>query len=347
MLLLVAPNERKVWIATGYGAGGFLTDAMSGRHHPRGDPPALQAEPARLRRRDRGRRRRHHQADEPAARGSAEECRGRPASAAAAPAFRRQSRCPSSSGCSSSASSSCRISAAAAVGAIASPARRDQPVGGAVGPERTQPRFARRLGRRIVWGGGGGGWGGGGGFSGGGGSFGGGGASRIMVMQLTDADRDKVSRRDRRGGSDQQWRDRRGRDADQRSLSRCRRCTGRWSRCSRCLPGRRGDRPRSIWWYDFLFGGWQPEPTLSQLLTLLMVFAALKFTVASADPQMDAASAGADPGCHQASPRSPPRGRDLQGRGRAPHDGPHRHPDLSVDGRAAGRDRRPTRRSPR
>lgn len=35
-----------------------------------------------------------------------------------------------------------------------------------------------------------------------------------------------------------------------------------------------------IWWYNFLFGGWQPEPTLSQLLTLLMVFAALKFTVA-------------------------------------------------------------------
>jgi len=35
-----------------------------------------------------------------------------------------------------------------------------------------------------------------------------------------------------------------------------------------------------ISWYDFLFGGWQPEPTLSQLLTLLMVFAALKFTVA-------------------------------------------------------------------
>jgi len=35
-----------------------------------------------------------------------------------------------------------------------------------------------------------------------------------------------------------------------------------------------------IWWYDFLLGGWQPEPTLSQLLTLLMFFAALKFTVA-------------------------------------------------------------------
>jgi uncharacterized protein len=30
VLLLIAPNERKVWIATGYGAGGFLTDAMSG-----------------------------------------------------------------------------------------------------------------------------------------------------------------------------------------------------------------------------------------------------------------------------------------------------------------------------
>jgi putative membrane protein len=35
-----------------------------------------------------------------------------------------------------------------------------------------------------------------------------------------------------------------------------------------------------VWWYDFLFGGWEPEPTMSQLLTLLMVFAALKFTVA-------------------------------------------------------------------
>ena len=35
-----------------------------------------------------------------------------------------------------------------------------------------------------------------------------------------------------------------------------------------------------IWWYDFLFGGWSPDPTESQLLTLLMFFAALKFTVA-------------------------------------------------------------------
>jgi uncharacterized protein len=30
VLLLVAPNERHVWIATGYGAGGFMTDAMAG-----------------------------------------------------------------------------------------------------------------------------------------------------------------------------------------------------------------------------------------------------------------------------------------------------------------------------
>jgi len=35
-----------------------------------------------------------------------------------------------------------------------------------------------------------------------------------------------------------------------------------------------------IWWYDFLLGGWTPEPALGQLLTLLMIFAALKFTVA-------------------------------------------------------------------
>jgi uncharacterized protein len=30
VVLVVAPNEHKVWIATGYGAGGYLTDAMSG-----------------------------------------------------------------------------------------------------------------------------------------------------------------------------------------------------------------------------------------------------------------------------------------------------------------------------
>ena len=30
VILLVAPNEKKVWIATGYGSGAFLTDAVSG-----------------------------------------------------------------------------------------------------------------------------------------------------------------------------------------------------------------------------------------------------------------------------------------------------------------------------
>jgi putative membrane protein len=40
-------------------------------------------------------------------------------------------------------------------------------------------------------------------------------------------------------------------------------------------------RPTALaWWYDFLFGGWSPDPTLSELLTLLMFFAALKFTIA-------------------------------------------------------------------
>jgi putative membrane protein len=40
-------------------------------------------------------------------------------------------------------------------------------------------------------------------------------------------------------------------------------------------------RPTALtWWYNFLFGGWSPDPTLGQLLTLLMFFAALKFTIA-------------------------------------------------------------------
>lgn len=40
-------------------------------------------------------------------------------------------------------------------------------------------------------------------------------------------------------------------------------------------------RPTALlWWYDWLFGGWSPDPTQSQLLTLLMFFAALTFTVA-------------------------------------------------------------------
>jgi putative membrane protein len=40
-------------------------------------------------------------------------------------------------------------------------------------------------------------------------------------------------------------------------------------------------RPTALtWWYDRLFGGWAPDPTLSQMLTLLMVFAALLFIIA-------------------------------------------------------------------
>ena len=40
-------------------------------------------------------------------------------------------------------------------------------------------------------------------------------------------------------------------------------------------------RPTALaWWCQFLFGGWQPEPSMGQLLTLLLFFAALKFTVA-------------------------------------------------------------------
>jgi putative membrane protein len=32
------------------------------------------------------------------------------------------------------------------------------------------------------------------------------------------------------------------------------------------------------WWFERLMGGWRPEPTLGELLTLLMVLAVLKFT---------------------------------------------------------------------
>jgi putative membrane protein len=40
-------------------------------------------------------------------------------------------------------------------------------------------------------------------------------------------------------------------------------------------------RPTALaWWYNALLGGWQPEPTQGQLLTLLLFLAALKFTVA-------------------------------------------------------------------
>ena len=101
-----------------------------------------------------------------------------------------------------------------------------------------------------------------------------------MVMQLTEADHAQGQRGDRRGRGEQQWRDRRGRDADQRSLSRRRAALG-GSRSDRwCSPGRRGGRTALHWWYDCLLGGWHAEPTLGELLTFLMVLAVLKFTAA-------------------------------------------------------------------
>jgi putative membrane protein len=33
-----------------------------------------------------------------------------------------------------------------------------------------------------------------------------------------------------------------------------------------------------LWWFGTIFGGWRPEPTLSELLTFLMVLAVVKFT---------------------------------------------------------------------
>ena len=95
-----------------------------------------------------------------------------------------------------------------------------------------------------------------------------------------------------------------------------------------------------VWWYDFLFGGWQPDPTLSQLLTLLMVFAALKFTVALLILKWMPLRLALTPGRDQAPPRPPPRGRDLQGCRRAPDGGTHRGPHLSFHGRAPRGDRR-------
>lgn len=37
--------------------------------------------------------------------------------------------------------------------------------------------------------------------------------------------------------------------------------------------------PLLDFWFDFFFGGWRPEPSVRELLTLLMVLAVLKFTI--------------------------------------------------------------------
>ena len=58
VLLIVAPNERKVRIEVGYGLEGTLTDLVSQFHHRELDPAAVPRQ--RLSRRDQPRRRRHH-----------------------------------------------------------------------------------------------------------------------------------------------------------------------------------------------------------------------------------------------------------------------------------------------
>ena len=93
-----------------------------------------------------------------------------------------------------------------------------------------------------------------------------------------------------------------------------------------------------VWWYDLLFGGWSPDPTMSQLLTFLMFFAALKFTVALLILKWMPLRLALTPGSDQAPPRPPPRRRDLPGRRRGAHGGQDRRPHLSVPRRAARRD---------
>ena len=91
-----------------------------------------------------------------------------------------------------------------------------------------------------------------------------------------------------------------------------------------------------IWWYQFLLGGWQPEPTLGQLLTLLLVFAALKFTVALLILKWMPLRLALTPGATKRPARPASGGPPLQGRRRAEDGKQGGDPDLSVDGRAAG-----------
>ena len=75
VILLVAPNERKVWITTGYGAGGFLTDAMSGIIVREKILPEFKKSPPDYGAGIDGRRRRDHQADVASGRSGAGEHR--------------------------------------------------------------------------------------------------------------------------------------------------------------------------------------------------------------------------------------------------------------------------------
>ena len=93
-----------------------------------------------------------------------------------------------------------------------------------------------------------------------------------------------------------------------------------------------------LWWTRLM--GWTAEPSMRQLLTLLLGLALLKFLVGAVHPEMAAAAAAADARIDQDPPGAAARGDAVQdGRGAA-HDRAHRHPHLSVDGRASRRDRR-------
>jgi uncharacterized protein len=217
VILLVAPNEKKVRIETGYGAEGFLPDILAGRiirndilpRFREGDMGAA----------DRGGRRRDPPADEPFSRRGAGECRRRRSKAESA-----RDRAPTCSRWSSGEWSSVRVLAMA---------RR------AGGHRYRYSGKGRRRGRGfdtgdaaiILWGlsalgGRGGGWGGGGGFGGWGGGGGGfGGFSRrrrrlrrrrsigFMVMQEISGRPRQGQRGDRRSGIDDRRRDRRGRNS--------------------------------------------------------------------------------------------------------------------------------------
>ena len=186
VILLVAPNERKVWIATGYGAEGFLPDILAGRITrndilPRfrdGDMAGgiMAGADAVIRQMSLPPDQARQQADQAAAQEEARE-RGSPGFLPVIfwvmvvgfillSMFRR-------------------VGGRSYLGGVPASKRRKRGRGFDAGDAAivlwglSELAGASRKGRSSGWGGGGwggGGFGGGGGFSGGGGSFGGGGA---------------------------------------------------------------------------------------------------------------------------------------------------------------------------
>ena len=92
------------------------------------------------------------------------------------------------------------------------------------------------------------------------------------------------------------------------------------------------------WWYDSLPGGWHAEPTLGELLTFLMILAVLKFTAVLLILKWMPLRLALTPGATKHRRVRRRAITDVQGRRRTPHHRPHRRADLSVDGRAPGRD---------